>query len=65
MTHDPTHHLITCEIDGKTFKGNYWIAGKILVVSTAKGGSSTQLGSMPAEALAKKLLLKLAEEGKA
>ncbi len=65
MTHDRPRHTVTCEINGKIFRGNYWIAGKILVVSTAKGGKSTQLGSMPAEALAKKLLLKLAEEGKA
>ena len=65
MTHDPKRYAVTCEIDGKAFKGNYWVAGKILVVSTAKGGRSTQLGSMRAEVLAKKLLVKLAEEGKA
>ena len=65
MTKEPQRHRVSCEIDGKTHNGNYWIAGKILVVSTAKGGKSTQVGSMPAEALAKKLLLQLAEEGKA
>ena len=65
MTHDPTRHAVKCEYDGKTFKGNYWIAGKILVVSTAKGGKSTQLGGMLPEILAKKLLLNLAEVGKA
>jgi len=65
MTHDPTRHAVKCEIAGNTFKGNYWIAGKILVVSTAKGGKSTQLGAHPPEALAEKLLRQLAEEGKA
>jgi hypothetical protein len=65
MSHDPTRRTVTCEIGGKTFRGNYWIAGKILVVSTAKGGKSTQLGSMSPETLAGQLLRKLAQEGKA
>lgn len=65
MIHDPTRHTVSCEIDGKRFKGNYWIAGKILVVSTAKGGKSTQLGAMSPETLAGQLLGKLAKEGKA
>jgi len=65
MSHDPTRHPLTCEIDGKTFKGNYWIAGKILVVSTAKGGKSTQLGTMSPESLAGQLLRTLAKEGNA
>jgi hypothetical protein len=52
---------ITCEIDGKTFKGTYWIAGKILTVSTGMGGKSRQVGTTPAE----ELLLQLAKEGKA
>ena len=56
---------MTCEIDGNPYKGNYWIAGKILVVSTAKGGKSTQLGAHVPEALAGQLLRKLAKEGKA
>jgi hypothetical protein len=56
---------IICNVDGKTFEGNYWIAGKILVVSTSKGGTSTQLAHHHPEALAVRLLQKLAEEGKA
>ena len=62
---DPTRHTVTSEIDGKTVKGNYWIAGKILVVSTGKGGKSRQLGSTPPEPLAEQLLRELAKEGKA
>jgi hypothetical protein len=65
MIHDPTRHTVSCEIDGKTYRGNYWIAGKILVVSTGMGGKSTQLGSHSAKALAEQLLLKLVKEGKA
>jgi hypothetical protein len=65
MIHDPTRHTVTCEIDGKTHKGNYWVAGKILVVSTAKGGKSTQLGSDVPEALAERLLRQLAGQGHA
>lgn len=65
MTKEPQRHLVTCEIDGKTHKGNYWIAGKILVVSTGMGGKSKQVGSTPAEILAEQLLRDLVKEGKA
>jgi hypothetical protein len=65
MSHDPTRQTVTCEIDGKTYRGNYWIAGKILVVSTGMGGKSRQVGSTPAEILAEQLLRELAKEGKA
>lgn len=64
MIDQQLHYRITCEVDGKTFDGNYWIAGKILVVSTAKGGTSALADRAP-EALAKRLLMKLAREGKA
>jgi hypothetical protein len=56
---------ISCQVDGKMFEGNYWIAGKILVVSTSKGGTSTQLSHHQPEALAEHLLRKLAVDGKA
>jgi hypothetical protein len=59
------HRRITCVVDGQTFGGNYWIAGKILVVSTARGGASHQLGSGTPEAQAERMLRKLADEGKA
>jgi hypothetical protein len=56
---------IRCDVDGKTYEGNYWIAGKILVVSTSKGGASHQIGSNDHQALAINLLRRLASEGKA
>jgi hypothetical protein len=56
---------ISCEIDGVTVEGNFWIAGKILVVSTSKGGTSHQVGSGDHESLAIQLLRRLASEGKA
>ena len=56
---------VTCEIDGKTHRGTYWIAGKILTVSTGMGGKSRQVGLTPAEILAQELLRELAREGKA
>ena len=65
MTKEPQRHRVSCEVDGKTHLGNYWVAGKILVVSTGMGGKSTQLGAIAPETLAKQLLLKLAQEGKA
>ena len=45
--------------------GPYWVAGKILTVSTGMGGKSKQVGTTPPETLAKLLLQKLAKEGKA
>lgn len=59
------HRRISIDVDGQTYSGNYWIAGKILVVSTAKGGASHQLGSGAPEAQAERMLRKLAGEGKA
>jgi len=59
------HRRISIDVDGQTYSGNYWIAGKILVVSTAKGGASHQLGTSQPQALAENLLRKLAGEGKA
>jgi hypothetical protein len=37
-------HPVSCEIDGEVLTGNYWIAGMILVVSTATGA---QAGNWP------------------
>lgn len=65
MIDQQQHHRISCEIDGTVFEGNYWVAGKILVVSTAKGGTSTQLGMNAPDVLAGRLLKKLVTEGKA
>ena len=56
---------ITCEFEGKTYRGTYWVAGKILTVSTGLGGKSRQVGSMSEDALAKQLLVALAKDGKA
>lgn len=65
MDQNPPRYPVTTEIDGKTYRGNYWIAGKILTVSTGLGGKNRQVGSTPAETLAKRLLQELAKEGKA
>ena len=60
----PPRHPITCEIDGKTFRGTYWVAGKILTVATGGGGKSKRVGTMEPGALAKQLLLNLVKSGK-
>jgi hypothetical protein len=65
MDQIPPRYPVTTEINGKTFKGTYWIAGKILTVATGMGGKSKQVGSTPAEDLAEELLLQLVKEGKA
>jgi hypothetical protein len=65
MDNNLPRHPVTTEIDGETHRGTYWVAGKILTVSTGMGGKSRQVGSTPAEALAKQLLQELAKEGKA
>ncbi len=63
-TKPPRRHPITCEFDGKTHKGTYWVAGKILTVSTGRGGNSKQVGTTEPESLAKQLLLELVKAGK-
>jgi len=65
MDQTPPHYPVTCEINGNTYKGNYWIAGKILTVTTGRGCKSRQVGSTPAEDRAKQLLRELAKDGKA
>jgi hypothetical protein len=61
---DPLRYAFTIEVDGNLHKGTYWVAGKILTVSTGLGGKSKQVGTMEPEDLAKKLLLELVEAGK-
>jgi hypothetical protein len=61
----PPRHPISCEIEGKSYKGTYWVAGKILTVATGGGGKSKQVGTMEPEALAKQLLRDLVNAGKA
>ena len=65
MIQSPPRYPVTIEIEGETYKGNYWVAGKILTVSTSKGGKSRQVDSTPAETLAKQLLQELVKDGKA
>jgi len=65
MTQRQQRYQVDCQFDGKTYSGNYWVAGMILVVSTAKGGASTQLAGREPEALARALLGKLASNGQA
>lgn len=52
-------HPVSCEIDGEVFSGYYWVAGMILVVSTAMGGTSRQLANRQPDDLAKSLLREL------
>ena len=61
----PSRHLLAVEVDGKTHKGTYWVAGKILTVANGLGGKNKQVGTMEPEALAKQLLLELVKAGKA
>lgn len=61
----PQRYPVVCDIDGTEYRGTYWVAGKILTVSTGMGGKSKQVGSMKPEALAKQLLGLLAKDGKA
>ncbi len=65
MDKTPSRYPVTCAIDGRTINGHYWVAGKILVVATAKGGGSARLGAHAPEDLARRLLVALAHQGKA
>jgi hypothetical protein len=65
MDNTPSRNPVTCEVEGKTYRGTYWVAGKILTASTGLGGKSRQTGSASPQALAEQLLQQLAQEGKA
>jgi hypothetical protein len=53
MDQNLPRYPVTCEIDGETYRGTYWVAGKIITASTGMGGKSTQVGLTSAETLAK------------
>jgi hypothetical protein len=54
---------VTIEFLGKTIKGRYTVSGKSVTVLSWDGNSKTdQLGTFPAEKLAKMLLRELALE---
>ncbi len=61
----PPRHPVSCELQGKTHKGTYWVAGKILIVATGRGGKSRQVGTTEPQELAMQLLLELVKTGKA
>ena len=61
----PQRHPVFCDIDGINYRGTYWVAGKILTVSTGMGGKSKQVGAMKPLDLAKQLLGLMAKDGKA
>ena len=61
----PLRHPVSCEHQGKTHKGAYWVAGKILTVATGGGGKSRQVGTTEPQELATQLLLELVKAGKA
>ncbi len=52
----PKRHPVSCVIDGKEYAGTYWVAGKILIVTSGLGGKSRQVGADLPEALARQLL---------
>ncbi len=60
----PSRHPVSCEHQGKTHKGTYWVAGKILTVATGGGGRSKRVGTMEPQELAMQLLLELVRAGK-
>jgi hypothetical protein len=61
----PPRYPVTYECDGKTHRGIYWVAGRILTVATGLGGKSRQIGNLDFDALARQLLAELVKTGKA
>lgn len=51
-------------MEGTTDNGNDWVAGAILVVSTAKGGTRSPLAGRVPEALAEQRLWQLARRAR-
>ena len=63
--HPPPRDPITCEFEGKTYKGTYWVGGKVLTVATAGGSKSKRVGTMEPEEFSVQLLRELVKAGKA
>jgi hypothetical protein len=55
---------VTIEYIGKTVTGRYNVSGKTVTVVSWNGSKTDQLGTFPAEKLAKMLLRELASEAK-
>ena len=58
----PLERKVQVESDGVTYKGTYVVEKGIIRVSSGFGFKKTQLGSMPADTLAKMLLLEIVRE---
>ncbi|MBL8490529.1 MAG: hypothetical protein JNM82_07095 [Rhodocyclaceae bacterium] len=65
MDKQPERFPVSCEFEGRTCKGTWWIAGRIMTVATGLGGKSDRVGPEPAERQAQALLMELAKAGKA
>jgi hypothetical protein len=63
-TNPAPRHSLSVEVEDKTYRGTYRVAGKILTVSTGLGGKSKLLGTMEPDILATQLLLELVKAGK-
>lgn len=59
----PTRYPVTIEADGQTFKGTYWVSGKIMTVTNGRGSNSTQVGSLPVQELAEQMLSDIVKAG--
>lgn len=53
------YYDFSVEYNGKTYSGRYRVSNKMLYVTSAYGDKSTQIGSLNAEFLAKRLLREL------
>jgi hypothetical protein len=67
MGKKPARYPVSCEVDGTTYRGTYWVEGKTLTVSIGKRANTktAQVGFILPELLPAQLLQKLVKEGKA
>ncbi len=55
---------ISVEVEGTTYPGLYWVDAGIVTVTTGLATKRSELGSAPAEAVARMLLKEIAQEEK-
>ena len=58
-----TEGTVTIQHNGKDYSGFYRVDGEMIKVYSAHGDKTTQLGSMPPEALAQMLLREIVKGG--
>lgn len=65
MTTQPTAFSVSVEVDGTVHEATYSVSSKVVTVQSPYGSTSTQIGGLSAEAVARILLREIVAGAKA